>query len=49
VDELATFGICLPISFTGKKVYARRDFGMKVSSSMGPNIQLSNFGRAEVV
>jgi len=37
VDELATFGICLPISFTGEKVYARGDFGVKASSSVGPD------------
>jgi hypothetical protein len=38
MDELATFGICLPISFIGIKVFARGDFGVKVSSNVGPHL-----------
>jgi hypothetical protein len=46
VDELA---ICLPISFIGRKVYAGGDFGVKVSSSVGPHLQLSISKSKEVV
>jgi len=49
MDVLATFGIFLFISFTRKKVCTRRDFGIKVFSNMGPNLQLSICGRIEVV
>jgi hypothetical protein len=49
MDELATFGICLPISFTGRKVCTGGDFGIKASSRMGLDLQLSISGRIEVV
>jgi hypothetical protein len=36
VDELAAFDSHLPLSFTGRKVYACKIFGVKASSSVVP-------------
>jgi hypothetical protein len=49
VDELATFGMRLRISFTGRKVYIGGDLGIKAYFSMGSNLQLSIFGKTQVV
>jgi hypothetical protein len=49
VDEPSTFGIHLAFLFTRKKVYASKHFGIKASSSMGPHLSLSIFGKEEVV